>query len=348
MESVHMSTQCKPQQTTWLRPVGHRRHALRDLALVVALAASGSAARAEEPYPHRPIKVIVPFPAGGPGDAIARAAAEALKLELKQTILIENLPGAGGTIGARAVANAKPDGYMLLATSASTQAIAPALAKTQPFDPVKDFAPVSMLANSVFVVVVHPSVPAKTLSELVAAAKAGPGTMNYPSSGQGSLIHLAGLQFQALSGAQLTHVPYKGAQPAMMDLVGGLLQIQFAELGGVLPFIKSAQVRPLAVISPRRVAELPEVPTVAEAGMPGLEVPGWFALFAPAQTPKPVLQALGRATAAGMNRPATVARMRGIGIQVLAGNGEAVRMRVEEDFQRMSELIRKAGLKDTE
>lgn len=339
-----MPTDNQPKRLT----TGVNLAVLRGFVLAAAVAFAGGGSLAEDNYPSRTVKVIVPFPAGGPGDVIARAAANALKDELKQTIIVENMPGAGGTIGARAVANAKPDGYTLLATSASTQAIAPALSKTQPFDPVKDFAPVSMLANSVFVVVVHPSVPAKTLTEFVLAAKARPGAMNYPSSGNGSLIHLAGLQFQALSGAQLTHVPYKGAQPAMMDLVGGLLQIQFAELGGVLPFIKSAQVRALAVMAPRRVAELPDVPTAAEAGMPELEVPGWFALFAPSKTPKPVLQTLARATAIAMQSPEAVARMRGIGIQVLAGDGDAVRKRVEEDYQRMGELIRKAGLKATE
>ncbi|MBL8359538.1 MAG: tripartite tricarboxylate transporter substrate binding protein [Rubrivivax sp.] len=315
---------------------------------VALMLSTGGRAFAADPYPDRIVKLIVPFAAGGPGDAIARAAADALKDELRQTFVVENVPGAGGTIGARVVANARPDGYTLLATSASTQAIAPALAKTQPFDPLKDFAPVALLAHSVFVVVVHPSVPAKSLSELVAAARARPGALNYPSSGSGSLIHLAGLQFQALSGTQLTHVPYKGSQPATMDLVAGLLQVQFAELGSVLPFVKSGQVRPLAVIAPRRVAELPDVPTAAEAGMPRLEVPGWFALFAPAKTPAPVIETLSKATAAAMQRPATATRLRAIGIHVLAGDGEVLRRRVEDDAQRMGELIRKAGLRAVE
>jgi tripartite-type tricarboxylate transporter receptor subunit TctC len=312
---------------------------------LAALALAGGSAHAADTYPSKVIKLVVPFPPGGPGDAIARAAADALKDELKQTIIVENTPGAGGAIGARAVATAKPDGYTLLATSASTQAVLPALSKSLPFDPVKDFAPVAMLASSVFVVVVHPSVPAKTLAEFAVAAKARPGAMNYPSSGNGSLIHLAGLQFQALSGTQLTHVPYKGAQPAMMDLVGGALHMQFAELGGVLPFVKAGKVRALAVMAPRRLAELPDVPTAAEAGMPGLDVPAWFALFAPAKTPAAVLQALAKATAAAMQRPEAVARLRGIGIHVLPGDAEVVRRRVEEDHQRMGELIRKAGLK---
>lgn len=309
------------------------------------MAFAGGSATAADDYPSRVVKLIVPFPAGGPGDAIARAAADALKDELKQTVIVENMPGAGGAIGARAVASAKPDGYTLLATSASTQAVLPAMAKALPFDPVKDFAPVAMLASSVFVIVVHPSVPAKTLAEFIAAAKASPGAMNYPSSGNGSLIHLAGLQFQALSGAQLTHVPYKGAQPAMMDLVGGILQMQFAELGGVLPFIKSGKVRALAVIAPRRIAELPAVPTAAEAGMPNLELPGWFALFAPASTPKPIVDRLAQAAAAALQRPEAVARLRGIGIHVLAGDGELVHKRVEEDYRWVGELVRKAGLK---
>ena len=272
----------------------NRRRMLRlAVAMFAAVAAFVplSAAHAQA-YPGKTITIIVPFPAGGTTDILARILGQYMSTALGQAVVVDNRGGAGGNIGGQAAARAAPDGYTLFMGTVGTHAINATLYKKMPFDHVKDFAPLSRVAMVPNLLVAHPSQPYKTVKELIAYAQANPGKVNYGSSGNGSSIHLSGALFESMAKVQMTHVPYKGSAPAVADLLGGQIAIMFDNMPSALQHVKSGKLRALGVTSAKRSAELPNVPTIAEAGVPGYEATSWFGMFAPANTPPEVLAKL--------------------------------------------------------
>jgi len=259
------------------------------LAALAALVAV-SPLQAQDAYPTKPIRIIVPFPPGGSVDPLARVVGKHLQETLGQPVIIDNRPGGNTVIGTDATARAAPDGYTLLMT-ATSHVTMPQLTPT-PFDPIKDFAPVATLSSSDMILVTNPSVPASNLRELIALAKAQPGKLNYGSAGTGNPNHLAGELFDMMAGVKTTHVPYKGGAAAVSDLVGGQVQMAYGSPIIVLPFIRAGRLKAIAVTSPVRMGALPQVPTFAEAGLPGYSLKIWYGLLAPAATPKPVIAKL--------------------------------------------------------
>lgn len=277
----------------------------RQASLILAGAALAAPAAWAQGYPARTVKIINPFPPGSPVDVVARLVAQKLQEAWNQSVIVESKPGAGGTMGAEQVARGPADGYTLLVTSSSTHVIAPALRKTMPYDALKDFTPIALVAHGPTVVVVHPSVPARTLAEFVQYAKANPGKVAYASSGPGTILHLTGELFAWRTGSELLHVPYKGAVPASTDLLGGQVQAMFDSISNATPQIKAGKLRGLAVLTPTRSSLIPDVPTAAEAGFTGLDFPAWIGLFAPAGVPRDVVAQTVKALNAAMAQPDT-------------------------------------------
>ena len=278
-------------------------------AALLAVVAHSAFAQA---WPTQPVRIVVPYPAGGAVDFLARQYAAKLSVELRQTVLVDNRAGAGGLIGADYVAKARPDGYTLVLGTNSSHAIAPSVVKKMPYDPVNDFAPVSLLAVTPYVVVVNPEVPAKTLAELIALAKSKPDTLAFGSAGSGTTPHLAGELFSTMTGVKMRHIPYKGSGPMVNDLLGG--QIQLAFDNSAMSQIKAGKLRALSVTGSHRLPSLPDVPTPAEAGLPGYEVLGWFGLYAPKGTPNDIVALLARETRKIMAMPDLVERITGFGL----------------------------------
>jgi tripartite-type tricarboxylate transporter receptor subunit TctC len=271
---------------------------LAALIAVLPLAASAQG----ESYPSKPIRIVVPLTAGGPTDILARIVAEPLGKRLHQSVVVDNKPGAGGNIGADAVAKSAPDGYTLFLGTSGPLSINQSLYGNLSFDPSKDFTPIIALASAPFVVAVNPKLPAKTLPELIAYAKQNPGKLN-AGSVTGAAAHLATELFKSEARIEMAHIPYKGAAPATNDLIAGQLDVSFASTPGVLPQIRAGKLRALAVTSAARLPQLPEVPTVAEAGLKGYEASVWYGLVAPAKTPKAIIERLNRELTAILNDP---------------------------------------------
>ncbi len=264
-------------------------------SLAPLLALHAAPAAAQGAYPTKPVTIVVPFSAGGTTDILARVVGQAISGDLGQTVIIDNKPGAGGNIGAAAVARAPADGYTLLMGTVGTHAINEALYKKLPFDPTKDFAPLSRVAMVPNVLVVPVALPYKSVADIIAAAKAQPGKLTYASSGIGTSIHLSGELFKSMTGTEILHVPYKGSSPALTDLLGGQVMMMFDNLPSAMQHIRGGKLRALAVTAAKRSPELPDVPTVAEAGVKGFEATSWFGLFAPAGTPPQVVSKLNAA-----------------------------------------------------
>ena len=256
-----------------------------------ALALAPFAAQAQA-FPSKALTIVVPFSAGGTTDILARVVGQFMSKDLGQPVVIDNRPGAGGNIGAQMVARAAPDGYTLLMGTVGTHAINQSLYKKLAFDPIKDFAPVTRVALVPNLLVAHPSQPFKTVKELVAYAKANPGKVTFASSGSGSSIHLSGEMFQQLAGVEMQHVPYKGSAPALTDLLGGQTAIMFDNMPSVIGHVRAGKLRPIAVTTPTRSPALPDVPTIAESGVPGYSATSWSGILAPAATPAPVIAKL--------------------------------------------------------
>jgi len=272
------------------------------IALAAAALASPLAALAQA-YPSKPVTIIVPWPPGGPSDIAARPMAKGLGEELKQTFIIDNRGGAGGNIGTAMVSKAAPDGYTLLITSSAPIVINPSLYKQMPFDPPKDLAPITNLLRVPLILAVNPSVPANNLKELIAYLNAQKGKAQYASSGNGTPQHLTGELFKSTAKVDMIHVPYKGSAPAITDLVGGHVPIMFDSAIAILPQIKAGKVKAIAITSAKRSAVLPDVPTFAEAGMPGFESYAWYGFFAPAKTPPDIVAKLNAAALKYMKSP---------------------------------------------
>lgn len=313
------------------------------LALVVLAAAVGVARAAD--YPSRPIKLIVPYAAGGPSDVQARLIAEYLSRDLKQTVFVENKAGAQGAIGAEAVAHGEPDGYTLLFTAGSVIVMNPMLYKKLSYDPDRELRVLAVVTDLPIVVIVHPSVPAKTLAEFVAYAKQNPGKLNFGSAGTGGVGHLSGELFKGTTGVEMTHVPYKGAGPALQDLISGNIQALFETIGTALPPIKSGLVRALGVSSSERVADLPDLPTVVESGYPDYRVSVWYGIAAPARVPEEIAQAISASMNRALNDEAFRASLTRIGFWPLRARSEAgIKEFMDADKARWSDVIRKLNI----
>jgi tripartite-type tricarboxylate transporter receptor subunit TctC len=311
-------------------------------AWVAAAVFFAAAPASAQVYPSRQIEIVVPFVAGGTTDNIARILAQRFSDAWQHTVIVSNRPGGGATIGTAAVAKAAPDGHTLLITTIAL-VTTPALQKL-PYDAAKDFAPVAELASIPLVLVVHPSVPATTLGEFIALARAEPGRLDYISAGAGTSTHLAAEMFNAAAGVKLVHVPFKGNAEGMNALLGGHVKVYFAQAAAVLQHVRAGTLRAIAVTAESRIASLPEVPTIAELGFPGYEISTWQGMFAPAGTPKEVVAKINAETVAMLNTPEVRQRMAQEGADPVGSTPEQFAARVKTEIAKWGKVIRDAGI----
>ncbi len=315
-------------------------------ALLVAVGATlMSAMTVAQAWPSKPIRLIIPFPPGGATDIIGRTLAQKLSTQLGQTVIVDNKPGAGGTLGSNEAAKAAPDGYTLLLATTSTHSIAPSLYKNIPYSAEKDFAPISEVATATNVLIVTPNLPVTTVAELVALAKSKPNALNFASSGNGTIVHLQSELFKQLAGVQLTHVPYKGTALSIPDLISGQTQMLFDSLVSALPHIKGGKVKALAVTSAKRTPLLPNVPTVIESGLPGYEVNTYFGLFAPPGTPREIVQRLQREAAAAVQSADVKERFASQGAEPVGGSSEALSAMIRSETVKWKRAIEAGQIK---
>ena len=323
-------------------------HTKRHLLALLALAGLGLSAHAQPAaadWPNKPIRWVVPFPPGGAMDAIARTLGEKAGKALGQPFVIENKPGAGGNIGADYVAKQPGDGYALMITSIGMATNKPLYGKLS-YDPIKDFAPVSLLAVVPNVLVTNATQPdVKTARDVIAAARKAPGKLTYASAGNGTSIHLAGEAFASLAQLDMLHVPYKGSGPAVADLLGGQVNYMFDSITSARPHIQSGKLRALGVTTAKRSSTLPDVPTLAEAGVPGYEVSPWFAVFMPASTPKPIVSKLNKALLDAMKDPDVVKRFETIGAEPVGSTPDELARHLARESERWTQLITERGIK---
>ncbi|MBX9934134.1 MAG: tripartite tricarboxylate transporter substrate binding protein [Methylobacterium sp.] len=318
----------------------------RTLLLGLAAATIGLAApaAAQAPYPSRPITLVVPFAAGGSTDVVGRLVAQKMSDVLGQQVVVENVVGAGGNVGAARIAKAEPDGYSILMGTVATHALNPLMLKRKPYDPVADFAPVSLLAVIPNVLIVNPKLPANTVKELIALVKADPAKYNYASSGLGTPLHLSGELFKSMAGVKMQHIPYRGSGPALNDVVAGQVPIQFDNLPSASEFIKAGTLRALAVTTKERASSFPDVPTMAEAGLPGYETYTWNALFAPPNTPRPIIDALNAAALKALADPVVIERMKAFSATVVSSTPEALADHVKAEVAKWAPVVKDAGV----
>jgi len=314
--------------------------------LFAALAALLFAAAAHaQPYPTKPIKIIVPYPPGGTSDILARALSPGLQAALGQAIVVENKPGATGNVGADFVAKSPPDGYTLMLADIGSLAISPSVFASLPFDPVKDFAPVIMVAYSPHLLVVHPSVTAKDAKELIAQAKAQPNSLNFAVSGIGGANHLAGIDFAQRAGIKWTYIPYKGGSQALTDMVGGQSQVMFNGMLATYPFVKDGKLKVLAVSSAKRFSTAPEIPTVAEQGMPGFETGSWQGIVAPAGTPPEIVAKLHSTITAILKTAEMKERLDKAGAELRPQSPAEFGAFIREEKARWAKVVKESGEK---
>jgi len=313
-------------------------------AVVLATAALHAGSAAAQAYPVKPIRLMVPFPPGGSTDIVARIVAQKLSAQLGQPMVVENRGGAGGTIGSAVVAKAAPDGYSLLVGSTSTHVVAPSVYAKLEYDPVKDFAPVSLMAVSPYLLVVNPAVQAKTLKELVDLMRAQPGRLNYASAGIGSTTHLSMEMLKSASSTFALHIPYNGNGPAGAAVIAGQVEILFGSLPAVLPHVKSGRVRALAVGTLKRSPALPEVPTVAESGYAGFDASLWLAILAPAGTPAPVIERLNKEILAAVSAPDTRDLLDKAGAEVLTSTPAELAAMIRDGVAKYAKIVKMAGV----
>lgn len=313
------------------------------LCLFLACAVAGSPAHADgDKWPDKPITIIVPWPAGGVADFVARIVGQKISTDLGQAVIVENRPGAGTNIGSDYVAKAKPDGYTLLLSS-SNNAVNTFLFRNMPYDPVKSFVPISLLVNVPNVLVVHPSVPAKTLPELIAYAKQHPDDLTYASAGNGSPAHLAAEKFKTMAGVKIRNITYKGAAPAVTDVMAGRVSMMFTNLPASLSAIQAGKLRALAIGSTARMPVAPNIPTLAESGVPNYEASAWYGLMAPAGTPAPVIARLQKALDAART-PAALDALRQRGTDPKISSPQDLQQQLQADLQTYGPLIKSAGI----
>jgi tripartite-type tricarboxylate transporter receptor subunit TctC len=316
-------------------------------ALSAALAFFGLAGAAHaQDYPSRTVKIVVAFPAGGPTDFVARVLADKLKGILGQSVIIENKPGANAAIGAESVAKSDPDGYTLFFTTAGAVVINPHMRTNLPYDPIKDFAPITLVVNTMEVLVVKSDTPMKSATDLVALAKSRPDGIAMASTGVGSPPHLALELFKGSSGANVLHVPYRGAAPAVTDVVGGQVHAMFADLPVLMPQIRGGTLRPIGVGSKRRASVLPDVPTLDEQGIKDVYADNWYALFAPARTPAPVIAKLNAAVNAVLKDPETAKKLIEAGADPAAGTPEQLAEFLKSELERWGKVVKEKNIKE--
>jgi tripartite-type tricarboxylate transporter receptor subunit TctC len=310
----------------------------------VTIVASGICG-AQQPYPSKTLRIIVPFPPGGSIDPVARMLAPKLSESLGQPVIVDNRPGANGVIGTELLAKAAPDGYTLVHLGASTHVTNALLVKNLPYDSFKDFAPVATIQRSEYVLVVHPSLPANDLKQLIALAKARPGQINYASSGNGNLNHLAAELFNMMAGVKTHHVPYKGGGQALTDLMGGQVQMHFSVTISAIPHIKSGRLKPLAIGGEQRFAALPQVPTFAEAGLPGFSLRPWQGVLAPARTPRPIVDRLATEIARIVGSPEIREKLANLGMESLISTPEQFAALMQADYEKSGAVIKAANIR---
>lgn len=316
--------------------------ALNALAVVLSLVSTGIAH--SQAYPNKPIRMIVAFSPGGGSDTASRIIAQRLSSALGQQVVVDNRPGASGNLGHDLGAKATPDGYTLMWTSIGPIAVNVSLYRTLPYQPLRDFDPITLSADSINALVVHPGVPAKTVQEFIALARAQPGKLNYGSSGNGGAGHLAGELLNLMAGVKTVHIPYKGGGPAMLDLVGGQIQAIYATLVTALPHIRSGRIRGIAVTRAQRAPMIPEIPTIAEGGLAGYEATNWYGILAPAKTPRPIIALLNREFVKILEMPGVRDAFFAQGMLPLNSTPEAFRAHIKSEIEKWGGVIKQSGI----
>ena len=320
------------------------RRGFLGLAVAAALAATCGVAQAQS-WPSKPVRLIVPFPPGGGNDVIARAVAQKLGDRLGQPVVVENRAGANGIVGLQAMMQAAPDGHTIAVGAAGPLAVNPSLYDKLPYDPVKDFAPITNLVNFPLLLVTHPSVAAKTTRELVALAKAQPGKLHYSSPGSGNSGHLAGELFNTMAGVKTVHVPYKGQGPALTDLIAGQVQMLYSSIPSVLPHVRQGQLNAIAVGSAKRIPSLPDIPTIAESGVPGYEAYSWVGMVAPAATPRAVVVRLNREIVEILKEKDVAEKLNGQGALPVGDTPEQFASYIKAEIDKWGAVVRSSNIK---
>ena len=313
---------------------------MRHAAVAVLLALASASAGA---FPDKPVRFVIGFTPGGPSDILARAVGQKLAERWGQQVVIENRPGAGGNLAAEAVAKSAPDGYTWLLGNNSILATNQSLYRKLPYDPVKDFAPVALVAVQPNILVLHPDVKANSVMELVSLAKQNPGKLNYASSGAGAAAHLAGELFKTMAGVDMVHVPYKGAQPALTDLIAGQVQLMFATSASVIPYVKAGRLRALAVTTAQRSPSVPELPTVSEAGLAGFEATTWHGVVVPMATPAPLVQRLNQDLNLVLGEKELKERLAGLGAEVVTGTPRDFADYIAREIPKWTKVVKDSG-----
>ena len=303
-----------------------------------------SALALAQEFPSKPIRLIVPFPPGGGNDTVARAIAQQASPALGQPIVVDNRPGAGGIVGAEIAAKAPADGYTLFLGGVGSHAVNPNLHSKLPYDPVKDFAPITLLASAPSVLVVNPSLPARSIAEFTAYARANPGKLNFASNGNGSSAQLAAVMYEAAAGVKMVHVPYKGLGPALTDLLSGRVELMFSSIVAIVPHIQAGRLRALAVTGRTRSALLPNVPTIAESGFPGYQAGSWYGILAPAGTPPPIIGRLHDELVKALRSPEVSQRLSAEGAEIVGSTPEEFAAHIAAEKARMGKALRDAGI----
>ncbi|CAB3829514.1 hypothetical protein LMG26858_00620 [Achromobacter anxifer] len=317
------------------------------LAAAIAGVCFSTAAHAADPYPNKPIRLIVPFAAGGTTDIVARVVADGLGRELGQPVIVENRGGGGGSIGADALARSTPDGYTLGVATVSTMATNPATNPKNPYNPLTDFAPITNMVNVPNVLTVNPAVPAKSLAEFIALLKANPGKYSYASSGAGGIGHLDGELFKSLTKTDMVHVPYRGSGPALNDVIAGQVNAQFDNLPSSMPHIQAGKLRALAVAAPKRLPALPDVPTFAEGGLPEMDNMAWYGLVAPAGTPQTVIDRIHDATVKALKDPKIVQRLADGGSLVDGNTPAEYAAQIKRELELRQRIAKERNIQST-
>jgi tripartite-type tricarboxylate transporter receptor subunit TctC len=318
---------------------------LKSCLFAIALLLSGSALAQPATYPAKPLRFVVPFPPGGSADILARSIGAKLAEGLGQPVVVDNRPGAGTAIGAEATAKSPADGYTIMIGTVSSHAINPSLNPNLKYDPVKDFAPISLVASIPFVLLAHPSVPAGSVQELIALARAKPGTLNFSSAGNGTSNHLAGELFKSMTNVEMVHVPYKGSAPALVDLLAGQVNLMFDLVLTAQPHVRSGTAKALGVTGRSRSEALPDVPTIAESGVPGYDVSAWFGIFAPAGTPAAIVGRLNAEIVKIMRLPEIKERLASQGTDALTSTPEQLAAYVRDELAKWSRVVKASGMK---
>jgi tripartite-type tricarboxylate transporter receptor subunit TctC len=295
-------------------------------------------------YPSKPIRLIVPFSSGGGNDAVARVIAQQLTTQLKQSVVVENRPGAGGAVGAETAARSTPDGYTLFLGGVGSLAVNPNLISKLPYDALKDFDPIVLIASAPSVLVVYPGLPAQNVAALIALAKKEPGKINYASNGNGSSAHIAAVMFTTMADVDMVHVPYKGLSPALNDLLVGRVDLMFSSIVAIIPQIQAGKLRALAVTGTHRAPLLPDVPTMAEAGLPDYQAGSWYGLLAPAGTPAAIIQKIHDASIQVLKQESVRAQLATEGAEVLGGTSAEFAAHIQAEFKRMQTVIREGRI----